>query len=78
MGSYNTLLMKSLKRILLAVLVLLAILVYLNYPKLNIISGFAAKNMASNQFIAHRSLETVTANDHNVPMIKMADVELIE
>ena len=78
MGSYNTLPMKSLKRILLAVLVLLAILVYLNYPKLNIISGFAAKNMASNQFIAHRSLETVTANDHNVPMIKMADVELIE
>jgi CubicO group peptidase (beta-lactamase class C family) len=70
--------MKSLKRILLAVLVLLAILIYLNYPKLNIISGFAAKNMASNQFIAHRSLETVTDNDHNVPMIKMADVELIE
>ncbi len=70
--------MKSLKRILLAVFVLLAILVYLNYPKLNIISGFAAKNMASNQFIAHRSLETVTANDHNVPMIKMADVGLIE
>ena len=70
--------MKSLKRILLIVLVILAVLVYINYPKLNIISGFAAKNMASNQFIAHRSLETVTSNDHNVPMIKMADVELIE
>lgn len=78
MGFDNTLPMKSLKRILIAVFVLLAILVYLNYPKLNIISGFAAKNMASNQFIAHRSLETVTANDHNVPMIKMAAVGLKE
>ncbi|MGB5434813.1 MAG: serine hydrolase [Maribacter sp.] len=70
--------MKSVKRILLILLVILAVLAYINYPKLNIISGFAAKSMASNQFIAHRDLEAVKANDLNVPLIKLADVEVIE
>jgi CubicO group peptidase (beta-lactamase class C family) len=68
--------MKAIKRILLALLVIIACLIFFNYPKLNIISGFAAKNMASNRFIASRSAESVTQNDHNVPMIKLADVEI--
>ena len=70
--------MKLIKRILLALLVIIAGIVLLNYPKLNIISGFAAKNMASNRFIAARTVESVTVNDHNVPMIKFADVEVHE
>ncbi len=68
--------MKFIKRILLALLVIIAGIVLHNYPKLTIISGFAAKNMASNRFIAARTVEAVTVNDHNVPMIKFADIEV--
>lgn len=43
-----------------------------NYPKLNIISGYAAKNMASSVFVAHHSPSYINANDNNVPLIKLA------
>ena len=68
--------MKLIKRILPILLLVIGGIIILNYPKLNIISGFAAKNMASNRFIASRTVESVTANDHNVPMIKFANVEV--
>ena len=68
--------MKIIIRILLVLLLIIMGIVLLNYPKLTIISGFAAKNMASNRFIASRTVEAVTENDHNVPMIKLADVEV--
>lgn len=66
--------MKNLKRGLLLLLFIIAILVYFNYPKLNLISGFASKNMASNVFIAERTPESVAINDNNFPLIKLADV----
>lgn len=66
--------MKTFKRVLLLVILILAGIIILNYPKLNIISGFASKNMASSQFISGRTAVSVTKNDHNVPMIKHADV----
>ncbi len=68
--------MKTLKRILLLVLVLIAIGAFINYPKLNIISGYASKNMASTVYIANRSVASIMANDHNVPLIKFADVTM--
>ena len=43
-----------------------------NYPKLNIISGYAAKNMASTVFIAGRDPKSIEENDHQVPLIKLA------
>ncbi len=67
--------MKLFKRIFLVLLVIIAAAIYLNYPKLNIISGYASKNMASTVFIAHRSAESVNENDNNVPLIKLANVE---
>ncbi len=70
--------MKIVKRLLAIVLLILVVVAWLNYPKLNIISGFAAKSMASNQFVAHRSSESVTMNDHNVPMIKLAKTGAIK
>ncbi|MDV7138836.1 serine hydrolase [Maribacter sp. TH_r10] len=70
--------MKIVKRLLTIVLLILVVVAWLNYPKLNIISGFAAKSMASNQFVAHRSSESVTMNDHNVPMIKLAKTGTIK
>ena len=67
--------MKLLKRILLIVILILAVLAYFNYPKLNIISGYAAKNMASTIFLSDRSPESVTLYDNDVPLIKLADVK---
>ncbi|NNE77794.1 MAG: serine hydrolase [Pricia sp.] len=67
--------MKWVKRISLALLVILFVVIYLQYPKLNIVSGYASKNMASTVFIADRSPESVTLNDNNVPLIKLAEVE---
>ncbi|MEX0288358.1 MAG: serine hydrolase, partial [Flavobacteriaceae bacterium] len=68
--------MKFIKRLLLLALLLLLVAVFYNYPKLNIISGYAAKNMASSVFVAERSIESVTQNDNNVPLIELADTEV--
>src|SRR5680860_1511980 len=67
--------MKLFKGILLIVLVILSVVAYFNYPKLNIISGYAAKNMASTVFLTDRSPESVTLNDNDVPLIKLAEVQ---
>ena len=68
--------MKIFKRVLLLLLIVLGGAIIYNYPKLNIISGFAAKNMASSVFIANREAESVIENDHNVPLIELADTEV--
>lgn len=68
--------MKWIKRTLLLLLVLLVIGAWLNYPKLNIISGYASKNMASTLSIAKRSEASVILQDNNVPLIKLADVDV--
>lgn len=68
--------MKIFKRILLIVVVLLVIAISFNYSKLNIISGYAAKNMASSVFIADRSPASIDENDNNVPLIKLAKTEV--
>ncbi len=62
------------KRILFVLAILVIITAVYNYPKLNIISGYASKNMASSVFVAHRSAESIDANDNNVPLIKLAKV----
>ncbi len=67
--------MKILKRILLLLLVVVAIAIVLNYPKLNIISGYASKNLASTAFISERPYTDIVATDNNIPLIKLADVE---
>lgn len=53
----------------------LAFVVWNNYPKLNLISGYSSKNMASNHFIANRALADIQENDNNMPMIKLASLE---
>ncbi|MRH99407.1 serine hydrolase [Kriegella sp. EG-1] len=69
--------MKLFKKILAVLLVLLVIAVFYNYPKLNFISGFASKNLASSHFIANRDYDDVLDNDNNMPLIKMAELEKI-
>lgn len=70
--------MKLLKRTLVILLLLIGVVVYLNYNKLNIISGYAAKNMASSVYVAGRSAASISQNDNNVPLIKLAVTEVDE
>ena len=57
--------MKIFKRILLVLVIIIAIAVVYNYPKLNILAGYSAKNMASSVFVAERSLEFTDIHDNN-------------
>jgi len=66
--------MKLFKRILLILVLIIGVALIYNYPKLNIISGYAAKNAASNNFIAKRSLAKIEKTDNNMPLINMAEV----
>ncbi|MFY9242285.1 MAG: serine hydrolase [Polaribacter sp.] len=65
--------MKMLKRILLLLFVTIILLVFFNYPKLNILAGYSAKNMASSVFVAHRSLEFTDKTDNNFSPVNLAD-----
>ena len=65
--------MKYLKWALLLLLLGVLALGGYNYPKLNIISGYAAKNMASSVFIANRTAVSIEQNDHRVPLIELAE-----
>lgn len=66
--------MKFFKRTLLLLALIIAVAAYFNYPKLNLISGFAAKNMASGVFVGHRAPENIAEKDNNIPMVKLSKV----
>ena len=68
--------MKIFKRILLLVLVLIIIAVVYNYPKLNILSGYSAKNTASSVFVAGRTLEFTDTTDNNFSPVNLASDEV--
>ncbi len=69
---------KILKIIALALVLILIYVVYTNYPKLNIISGYAAKNMSSSVFLAKRSVEKTSNEDNNFAPINQATIEVNE
>ena len=52
--------------------------IYLNYSRLDIITGFSSKSTASVLFLADRSLESVKAEDNNFPPVNWADLEVDE
>ena len=64
--------MKNFKRILLLLVVIITIAVIYNYPKLNMIAGYAAKNTASSIFVADRTLDFTIATDNNFSPINLA------
>ena len=69
----NSLKMKKLFRFVgLALLLTLLFFGYTTYPKLDLISGFSVKSMASGHFIDDRSLETIEKNDNAIPKIDWA------
>ncbi len=62
-------------------LVLLAAIIYYGfetYPKLDLISGFSSKSIASGHFIDNRSLETIQQGDNDIDMIDLAQNEIDE
>lgn len=64
--------MKKLKWVFALLLVGLLVFGYINYPKLNLISGYASKNLASNVFLAKRDAYFVNRVDHDMPLINLA------
>ena len=70
--------MKIFKRILLLILVVITITVVYNYPKLNMIAGYAAKNAASSVFVANRDLDFTTKTDNNFSPINLAESKVDE
>lgn len=67
--------MKIFKRILVLLILVVGIIVYLNYPKLNMISGYASKYMASSVLVGKRSAASVVSNDLDMPLVKLATTE---
>ncbi|MFT6934103.1 MAG: CubicO group peptidase (beta-lactamase class C family) [Maribacter sp.] len=67
--------MKKIKFLLPIILALIGFIVWKNYPKLNLISGYSAKNMASNHFIANRALLDIQEKDNDMPFVKLASLE---
>ncbi len=69
--------MKRLKKIIggvsIGLLVLLLVTIFLNYPKLTILTGYSAKNMASSVFMAQRSAAYTDANDHSFSPVNLAE-----
>lgn len=62
-------------------LALLAAVIYygfITYPKLDLISGFSSKSIASGHFIDNRPLQTIEQGDNDIDMIDLADNEINE
>jgi CubicO group peptidase (beta-lactamase class C family) len=58
---------------------LLLVLVFVGfttYPKLDILSGFAAKSVASGIFIDSRPLEVIKQGDNDIDLVRLANIEI--
>ena len=49
---------------------------FTTYPKLDLISGFSAKSVASGHFIDNRSQEMIEKGDNDIDMIDLAKNEI--
>jgi CubicO group peptidase (beta-lactamase class C family) len=71
--------MKKIFKILgVAFLVFLVYFGFTTYPKLDLISGFSAKSMASGHFIDNRSQEMIEKGDNDIEMITLANNKIDE
>jgi CubicO group peptidase (beta-lactamase class C family) len=61
-----------------ALLVFLVYFGYMTYPKLDLISGFSAKSVASGHFIDNRSQEIIEKGDNDIEMITLAKNKIEE
>ncbi len=64
--------MKFFLRTLLSIFIIVSIIIFFNYSKLNIIAGYAAKNTASSVFLAERDAVFTDTTDTNFSPIDLA------
>lgn len=64
--------MKKLKYFGLFLIVVIIIVVLVNYPKLDLISGFSAKSVASAHYIDGRSLQMIESGDNDIALVDLA------
>ncbi len=64
--------MKKILYVLAFILVGLGVAIASNYEKLDLISGFSAKSVASAHFIDGRDLQRIEASDNDIPLVKLA------
>ena len=64
--------MKIVKRLLLLTVAILLLILIINYPKLNILAGYSAKNTASSVFLGERSLSFTNTTDNNFSPVNLA------
>lgn len=67
---------KIIKYILLIFVLVVIYFAYTTYPKLDMVSGFSSKSVASHLFIADRSQAYTEAEDNNLPSIDLATNEV--
>lgn len=70
--------MKNVKRILFLLLILVIVVAAYNYPKLNILAGYSAKNTASSIFLANRTLAFTDSTDNNFSPVNLASTTINE
>jgi len=58
--------------------ILISYLGFTNYPKLDLISGFSAKSVASGHFIDNRSQKLIENGDNDIDMIDLATNTIVE
>ncbi|MCK5638869.1 MAG: serine hydrolase, partial [Flavobacteriaceae bacterium] len=64
---------KIIKFILILLLLSFIYFVYTNYPRLQIITGFSSKSVASGMFLSHRTQESVENGDNDFPPIENSE-----
>ena len=60
----------------LVLLLVVGVIIYIYYPRLNLITGFAAKNMCSCVYEADRDPESVAAQDNNFEPVHLSEFDL--
>lgn len=61
-----------------ALLLLIVYFGFTTYPKLDLISGFSAKSVASGHFIDHRSQEMIEKSDNDINLVDLAKNQINE
>jgi CubicO group peptidase (beta-lactamase class C family) len=69
---------KILKLLVLVVVIAFLYFVFTTYPKLDLISGFSAKSVASGHFLDHRPLDLIQKTDNDIKMIDLASNSIDE
>ncbi len=69
---------KLIKYLAFLILIVITYYTYTTYPKLDIVTGFSSKSVASHLFIANRSQEYTEKEDNEVPSMNLASNEVNE